>query len=901
VLKSKPSRPLRLGTLVLAGVLLFALTASSGFAGSAGAPLADETPTPTATPSLDWPAVMQQVPANGAVDLLPDASVFDDVTTLDLPTPEPTPQALDGAALQAADLGMAPLPASANVAAGSPNAAAAAVLPPVLSDIPYGPDALNKLDIYRPDPSLPGPRPAVVVIHGGGFTGGGKAEIPNPNQLNSGPGQEARNLADAGFVAFSINYRLGTLSPTCTPGCTTGLHYTTIPGTPSQDNFELQDARMAMRWVRQHASDYGVDPTRVAAVGGSAGGTLALLLGNVGVRGDDKPDVVASFSGPAYLRLPPHCGTLLGSVPCTTAINSGGMGILNPPSIRWQAVASIIQFIGCTPAADPRLDIPPAPALPGSCEELWDAASPALHVTADTPPTYLLNTWFEISPPNMAQVMDQKLSENGVPHILRLYTGVVGSNGQPSATLSQRECTVPNLNGVLVICSQHAFTVLPLAIPGGPAGRTAHDEWYEFARKYLFPSLISSNVPSGPISEGAPVALSGSYKELINPVIKDIVSINWGDGGALESFPVDGKTSEAGQALSRSHVFSDNGLYAVNACIVTGGGAEQCLAAGQVTVTNVPPTVTPPADQTANEGTAKSFDLGSFSDPGVNDNPWAVDVDWGDGSTHYTASLASQGLLGSQAHTYADNKLGGYTVTVKVTDKDGDSDSKSFNVDVANVPPMVNTPQVAPEPSLKGSPVTVSATFTDPADTLDAPYTCEVDFGDGSAKATGTVNGTTCTAASHAYSLVNTHQVKVTVTDKDGGTGSSSIAHQVIYDYSGFFQPVDNPGSVATPIFNGAAAGSAIPVKFSLHGNQGLSIFATGYPEAVTTACPSAGATVDSIEETSTASTSGLQYDPTTDQYIYVWKTTTTMAYSCRQLVLRLDDGTDHVAYFGFK
>ena len=66
-----------------------------------------------------------------------------------------------------------------------------------------------------------------------------------------------------------------------------------------------------------------------------------------------------------------------------------------------------------------------------------------------------------------------------------------------------------------------------------------------------------------------------------------------------------------------------------------------------VTVSNVAPTVTAPANQTANEGASTSFSLGSFSDPGVNDSPWAVDVDWGDGTAHSTFSASSQGSLGS--------------------------------------------------------------------------------------------------------------------------------------------------------------------------------------------------------------------------------------------------------------
>src|SRR5262249_10251599 len=86
-------------------------------------------------------------------------------------------------------------------------------------------------------------------------------------------------------------------------------------------------------------------------------------------------------------------------------------------------------------------------------------------------------------------------------------------------------------------------------------------------------------------------------------------------------------------------------------------------------------------------------------------------------------------------------------------------------------------------------------------------------------------------------------------------------------NFSGSFQPVDN-----APTMNGAKAGSAIPVKFSLGGNQGMNIFQTGYPHVTTVSCNTSAPT-DVIETTVTAGSSSLQYDSTVNQYSYVWKT----------------------------
>ena len=114
----------------------------------------------------------------------------------------------------------------------------------------------------------------------------------------------------------------------------------------------------------------------------------------------------------------------------------------------------------------------------------------------------------------------------------------------------------------------------------------------------------------------------------------------------------------------------------------------------------------------------------------------------------------------------------------------------------------------------------------------------------------------------------------------------------MIYNFSGFFPPVDN-----LPVFNTPKAGSAVPVKFSLRGNQGLGIFEPGYPKSQLIPCNST-VPVNGIEETVAASS--LSYNPSTDQYSYVWKTDKAWAMTCRQLVVKLNDGTSHHANFQF-
>jgi Tol biopolymer transport system component len=113
------------------------------------------------------------------------------------------------------------------------------------------------------------------------------------------------------------------------------------------------------------------------------------------------------------------------------------------------------------------------------------------------------------------------------------------------------------------------------------------------------------------------------------------------------------------------------------------------------------------------------------------------------------------------------------------------------------------------------------------------------------------------------------------------------------YDFTGFFAPVDNAA------LNVAKAGSAIPVKFSLGGDQGLDIFADGYTKAVPIACDT-GEPFDTIETYVVASNSGLKYSADADQYTYVWKTQKGWT-GCLQLQVKLDDGTTHTADFKFR
>ena len=146
---------------------------------------------------------------------------------------------------------------------------------------------------------------------------------------------------------------------------------------------------------------------------------------------------------------------------------------------------------------------------------------------------------------------------------------------------------------------------------------------------------------------------------------------------------------------------------------------------------------------------------------------------------------------------------------------------------------------------------------------------------------------------SFTASEVGTYTFTLTVSDGQA-SASDEVVIKVEYGFTGFFPPVDNP-----PVLNTAKAGSAIPVKFSLGGDQGLAIFPTNSPASQQITCESSAPT-DALEETATAGNSGLNYDPATDRYNYVWKTNKAWAGTCRQLNVKLIDGTSHTALFKF-
>jgi acetyl esterase/lipase len=230
-------------------------------------------------------------------------------------------------------------------------------------------DVELKLDLARPDGG-DGPFPAVLVIHGGAWRGGDKAQ-------NRGALAE---FAKRGYVAISPQYRF--------------CPKVTFPA-------QVHDVKAAVRWLRAHKDEYRIDPDKIGAVGFSAGGHLSLMLGltgpDDGLEGDVSPgapsskvQAVVNYFGPTDLKAD--------DLPDATK-----------PLVR--------DFLGGTPAEKP---------------EAAAKASPLTFVTPDDAPVLTFQgTKDNLVPFNQAEKLTAAMTKAGVPGRTELLIGKGHGWGNP--------------------------------------------------------------------------------------------------------------------------------------------------------------------------------------------------------------------------------------------------------------------------------------------------------------------------------------------------------------------------------------------------------------------------------------------------------------------------------------
>ena len=261
---------------------------------------------------------------------------------------------------------------------GQPKAPALAEGVKKVADLDYAGtgNPRQKLDLYLPETRVgEGPLPVIVFIHGGGWQNGDKT---------SGAGKVAPFVASGKFAGVSIGYRLSA---------------------EAQWPAQIHDCKAAIRWIKAHAAEYGLDPGRIAVWGTSAGGHLVAMLGvsdgvkelegEIGAHLDQsgKVNTVVDFFGPTELLT-------MGRYPGTIAHDSP--------------------------------DSPESKLIGGPIQENPDkakSASPIEHVTADDAPYLIVHgTEDPLVPFPQSVDFEKRLEAAGVPVTFMTVEG--GGHGQ---------------------------------------------------------------------------------------------------------------------------------------------------------------------------------------------------------------------------------------------------------------------------------------------------------------------------------------------------------------------------------------------------------------------------------------------------------------------------------------
>lgn len=262
------------------------------------------------------------------------------------------------------------LPLAVAVSAAEPTAR-------VIHDVAFlAPDRKEKLDLYLPSEPMAGKlSPALVWIHGGGWLNGTKGEARAKNICGT--------LAEAGYVAVSIDYRLGKDAwPT-----------------------NLYDGKNAVRFLRANAAKYRIDPNRIAVAGGSAGGHLALMVALTAGEQDLEP---AGAQTP-YPGIPSDVRCVVNFYGITNLLTHGQTDAEGNPTATRKLMGKTLKCFG---AASDDADV-------------LRVASPVAHVTKSSPPMLTFHGRADTTVDfPQAEELDRVAKARGATHEMLLLDGV---------------------------------------------------------------------------------------------------------------------------------------------------------------------------------------------------------------------------------------------------------------------------------------------------------------------------------------------------------------------------------------------------------------------------------------------------------------------------------------------
>jgi len=239
-------------------------------------------------------------------------------------------------------------------------------------DVKYGEAGGQPLliDTFRPAEQK-GKLPVVVYVHGGGWTGGNKRDFRDG----------ARGLAKAGYVTFSVGYR---------------LVRTNDVNNSTRWPAQIDDVQRAIRWIRSKADEYQLDTNKIGAVGASAGGHLVNLLGTIETR-DNSDKALAKHSS---------------KVQCV--INIFGPTDLTLDFTKLVAAGPMVQGLVDNLIAKPK----------STHMATYKEASPLFHVTAKSAPfLHFHGTVDPLVPLDQSQRFHDALKKAGVESTLVIFEG----------------------------------------------------------------------------------------------------------------------------------------------------------------------------------------------------------------------------------------------------------------------------------------------------------------------------------------------------------------------------------------------------------------------------------------------------------------------------------------------
>jgi len=312
-------------------------------------------------------------------------------------------------------------------------------LPEIPADIPHELDVsyLNgdrneKADLYLPMNVPAGQRvPALILIHGGGFNDGDKRRY---REINFGT-----NAAKRGYLAMSINYKLRKTKGQVTwPQC-------------------VYDVKESVRWLKQNADKYHIDPDRIGAMGGSAGGNLASMLALTGpgdgFEGEGTRTNISSRIACAI--------DLYGAVDLMTYKSDRPRPDTNKPEMA---------MFNKTKAEAP---------------ELYRKGSPTSYVRTNSVPLLMIHgTGDTVVLPNQSQLLRSKLMGLGVP--CPEYT----LSNQLEADALKEKLPADRHALILIPEAPHTFDLQVRMSREGPVVMDIADLVFAWLDRYLKPSTV---------------------------------------------------------------------------------------------------------------------------------------------------------------------------------------------------------------------------------------------------------------------------------------------------------------------------------------------------------------------------------------------------------------------------